>query len=359
MNRKAFLSGVWPLALGAPLGVSALGAPDRGRPGGPKRPIGKGAIPMTPLPVRIPPYLQAGDLIGICCGSGHIDAKEVLPSQQVIEGWGFKTVLGQTIGRQDGMFGGTDAERTKDIQDMLDNPEIKAILFARGGYGMVRIIDDLDFRAFNAAPKWLIGFSDVTVIHSHVHARSHVATIHSKMCNSFPDDFAKAEQVIKDSILSIRASLTGEVMRYSAPPSAGGGNRYGSGEGLLIGGNLRTMENLSGTVSDIDTTGKILFIEDVEEYYYNLDRMLWNFRRTGKLSGLKGLVAGGFVRMMDDEKEPFGKTHYDIITSHVRGYGYPVCFDFPVGHQKENYALRCGVEHRLEVTASGTTLTTI
>ena len=344
MDRKDFLSGLLPLAVGLPAIASGLAA---------RRPLRTD----DPLSVQIPPYLKQGDTIGICCGSGHIDSKEIQPSLQVIEGWGFKTRFGQTIGKQDGMFGGTDAERAQDIQDMMDNPNIKAILFARGGYGMVRIIDKLDFTGLVSSPKWLIGFSDVTVILSHVHTRCHIATLHSKMCNSFPDDFAKAEPVIQDCILSIRKGLMGELMTYTAESSPV--NRNGIAEGLLIGGNLRTLENLSGTVSDISTEGKILFIEDVEEYYYNLDRMLWNFRRTGKLDKLKGLVVGGFVRMMDDEKEPFGKTHYDIISSHVQGYDYPVCFDFPVGHQKNNYALRCGVKHRLSVTEKGATLTSL
>ncbi len=348
MNRKDFIGGLLPLALGAPALASGLPVLHPGPP------VVKDG---DPFPVRIPPFLQPGDLIGICCGSGHIDAKGIAPSLQVLEEWGFKTLVGQTIGKQDGLFGGTDAERVKDNQEMLDKPEIKAILFARVGYGLVRIIDDLDFRVFSQTPKWLIGFSDVTVVHAHVHERCKVATLHSKMCNSFPDVFAKAEPLVQNSILSIRKALVGEKMTYAAPPSPI--NRQGAAEGLLVGGNLRTLENLSGTVSNLSTEGKILFIEDVEEYYYNLDRMLWNFRRTGKLDKLKGLVVGGFVRMMDDQKEPYGKNHYDIISSHVKDYNYPVCFDFPVGHQKENYAFRCGVNHRLEVTPTGALLTTL
>ena len=177
MNRKAFLNGVWPLALGVP--ALARGFSPRSSAS-----ATQGSAPPVSadvIPVRIPPYLQTGDLIGICCGSGHIDPREVQPSRDLIQGWGFRTVLGQTVGEQDGMFGGSDAQRTKDIQEMLDNPEIRAILFARGGYGLVRIIDNLDFRMFGVSPKWLIGFSDVTVIHAHVHTRCHVATLHSKM----------------------------------------------------------------------------------------------------------------------------------------------------------------------------------
>jgi muramoyltetrapeptide carboxypeptidase len=341
MNRKTFVGSLLPLAAG----LSAWG---KG---------GDTHVSADPDAVALPPYLKPGDTIGIVCGSGPIDPKEVQPSIDVMSNWGYKIRLGQTIGEKDGMFGGTDAERTADLQAMLDDPGIQAILFARGGYGMVRIIDNIDFSRFKAAPKWLIGFSDVTVIHAHVHRNCRVATIHSKMCNSFPDVYDKAEPIIKDCIDSIGKTLKGDTMSYLAPYSPL--NRPGKTEGQLIGGNLRTLENLAGTASDFSTEGKILFIEDVEEYYYNLDRMLWNFRRTGKLQHLRGLVVGGFNRMMDDPKEPFGKNHYDIITFHTKDFSYPVCFDFPVGHQKDNYALRCGQVHQLDVSREGVRLTSL
>jgi muramoyltetrapeptide carboxypeptidase len=347
MKRKEFFQSLVPLAAAVPaLGAARAFAASRRVP-----------HREDPLPVTLPPYLVAGDTVGIACGSGPIDLKEIQPSIAVLESWGYKALVGHTIGQKDGMFGGTDAERTADIQAMLDNPDVKALLFARGGYGMVRIIDNLDFSRFSGSPKWLIGFSDVTVIHAHVHRHYRVATIHSKMCNSFPDVYEKAEPIIKDCIDSIGKTLKGASMTYVAPHSPM--NREGAGDGQLIGGNLRTMENLAGTASDFSTEGKILFIEDVEEYYYNLDRMLWNFRRTGKLQQLKGLIVGGFNRMMDDPKEPFGKTHYDIITFHTKDFTYPVCFDFPVGHQKDNYALRCGQVHHLEVTQDGVRLTSV
>ena len=351
MNRKDFLHGLLPLAAALPLVGAAVP-----RVGAEAAAV-LSAAGADPSPITLPPYLKTGDTVGITCGSGPIDPKEIQPSIEVLTGWGYKTLVGQTIGKKDGMFGGTDAERTTDIQAMLDNPHIQAILFARGGYGMVRIIDNLDFTRFMAAPKWLIGFSDVTVIHAHVHRNCKIATVHSKMCNSFPDVYDKAEPIIKDCIDSIGKALRGETMSYMAPYSPL--NRVGKTEGQLIGGNLRTLENLAGTASDITTEDKILFIEDVEEYYYNLDRMLWNFRRTGKLQHLRGLVVGGFNRMMEDPKEPFGKNHYDIITSHTKDYGYPVCFDFPVGHQKDNYALRCGQVHQLDVSRDGVRLTSI
>jgi muramoyltetrapeptide carboxypeptidase len=328
MKRKDFLGTILPLAVVNPFKATT-----------------------TQVQITLPPYLKPGDTIGICCGSGPITAKEIQPSLDVISSWGYKTVLGQTIGKKDGMFGGSDEERTKDIQSMLDDPGLGAILFARGGYGMVRIIDKLDFTRFVSSPKWLIGFSDVTVIHTHVHRNCRIATIHSKMCNSFPDIYATADPIIKDCIDSIGKTLRGDVMTYQSPNSPF--NRIGTAEGQLIGGNLRTMENLAGTASDFSTDGKILFIEDVEEYFYNLDRMLWNFRRTGKLENLRGLVVGGFNRMMEDPKEPFGKNQYEILTYHTRDYSYPVCFDFPVGHQVNNYSLRCGQLHHLEVTPFG------
>lgn len=343
MNRKDFLSGILPLTISLPALAKGRHSSSTGR------------FAQAPLAYQIPPYLRAGDTIGICCGSGYIEPREVQPSVILLEQWGYKTLIGQTVGLQDGSFGGTDAQRTKDLQDMLDNPEVKAILFARGGYGLVRIIDDVDFSGLIRSPKWLIGFSDVSVVHAHVHTNCRVATLHSKMCNSFPENFAAADGLVQASIDSIQAALSGQTkMSYTGPNAVM--HRVGTAEGVLIGGNFRTLENLAGTRSDFTTDGKILFIEDVEEYYYNLDRMMMNFRRTGKLTRLKGLIAGGFVRMMDDPKEPFGKTHYDIISSHVQDFDYPVCFDFPVGHLPENYAYKCGVMHRLEVTESGVRL---
>jgi muramoyltetrapeptide carboxypeptidase len=184
-----------------------------------------------------------------------------------------------------------------------------------------------------------------------------MASIHSKMCNSFPDDWSKAEPVQTASILSIRQALAGEKMLYTLPPHEK--NRVGSAEGLLVGGNLKTIETLAGTPSDINTAGKILFVEDTGEYLYSIDRMFWHLERTGKLSSLKGLIIGGFKVKPDDPGEEFGRTVYDIVQERVRPYNYPVCFDFPVGHQKNNFALKVGVPHRLEVMNDKVTLTDI
>lgn len=305
--------------------------------------------------IVLPPYLKPGDTIGITCPSGYITTEDIQPAVEQIQSWGFKTIAGSTVGKRDFTFGGTDEERTRDFQDMINNPEVKAILCARGGYGVVRIIDAIDFSSFKKNPKWVIGFSDITVFHNHLHSNIGVATIHSKMCNSFPNDWAKAEPVQIETILSLKKILQGETMQYKAEPNAK--NRIGTADGLLVGGNLKMLETLAGTPSDISTVGKILFVEDVGEALYNIDRMFCHLKRTGKLEQLKALIIGGFTSIkVDIPDETFGRTVYDIVWEKVKEYNYPICFDFPVGHQRANFALKCGVKHRLTVNESGTSL---
>ncbi len=306
-------------------------------------------------PLVIPPYLVPGDTIGITCPAGFIMEQEIKPAAEEMERWGFKTKLGATVGKRDFGFGGTDEERANDFQQMLDDDSISAIMCGRGGYGSVRIIDRINFEAFSKKPKWIIGFSDITVIHSHLIRNYGIASIHSKMCNSFPDDMSKAEAVQADSVRSIGSALKGETMHYAFASNEH--NRGGEAEGVLTGGNLKTLESLAGSRSDIRTNGKILFVEDTGEYLYSIDRMFWNLQRTGKLSGLKGLIVGGFKIKPDDPGEEFGRTLQDIVLEKVKDYSYPVCFDFPVGHQKDNFALKCGVRHQLSVKAGESTLT--
>ncbi|HTR29048.1 MAG TPA: LD-carboxypeptidase [Puia sp.] len=343
MNRKSFFTSV--LGLGLAGVAHARSQPSVRR---------DGTLPVQPL--LIPPYLKPGDTIGITCPAGDITVKEIQPAVQLIESWGFRTLTGNTVGKKDFIYGGSDTERLDDLQRMLDNPEIKAILCARGGYGAVHIVDRLDFSSLLKFPKWVIGFSDITVLLCHIHANLHIASIHSKMCNSFPDDWAKAEPAQVASILSIRQALSGsEKMQYTTPPHPN--NRPGSSEGQLVGGNLKTIETLAGTSSDIDTAGKILFVEDTGEYLYSIDRMFWHLQRTGKLDKLAGLIVGGFKVKPDDPGEEFGRTLYDIVTDRIGSYSYPVCFDFPVGHQKENYAFKYGVPHNLVVGDDQVSLT--
>lgn len=335
MNRKHFLSSI--LGTGASIPFLQSGG-------------GNDQQPLT-----IPQYLKPGDQVGITCPAGYITLAEIQPAMQQLAIWGFNVRIGDTVGKRDFTFGGTDEERAADFQRMLDDPSIKAILCGRGGYGMIHIIDRLDFTRFASKPKWIIGFSDITILHCHLNRNFNIASIHSKMCNSFPDDWSTAEPLQAESILSIREALTGNSVKYPLIPNPN--NRAGIAEGELIGGNLKTIETLAGSRSDIQTAGKILFVEDTGEYLYSIDRMFWSLRRTGKLDKLKGLIVGGFKVKPDDPGEEFGKTVYEIVTESIKAYTYPVCFDFPVGHQKNNFALKCGIRHRLEVSDAQVSLT--
>ena len=302
----------------------------------------------------VPKYLKKGDTVGITSPAGYITAEEIRPALEQIESWGFKVKIGDSIGKRNFTFGGTDDERVADFQRMLDDPAVNAIMCARGGYGIVRIIDKLNFSSFAKKPKWIIGFSDLTVLHNHLNRNHGIASIHSKMCNSFPEDWSKAEPIQVETINSIRKALAGKKMEYVATYNER--NRAGEAEGPLVGGNLKTIESLAGTSSEIRTAGKILFVEDTGEYLYSIDRMFWNLKRTDKLSSIKGLIIGGFKIKPDDPGEEFGLSLYDIILEKVKEYNYPVCFDFPVGHQKNNFAFKCGMIHQLSVQAPHTTL---
>lgn len=296
----------------------------------------------------IPPYLKKGDTIGITSPAGYIILEDIQSSINKLQEWGFNVSIGNTIGKRDFSFGGTDAERLADLQQMLDDKNIKAILCARGGYGAVRIVDKINLDVFKKYPKWIIGFSDITVLHSHISRNANIASIHSKMCNSFPSDWSIAEPIQIATIESIRQCLVGEKIKYQTTPNVN--NRIGKATGLLVGGNLKTLESLAASCSDINTKNKILFVEDTGEYLYSIDRMFWNLKRSGKLSQLNGLIIGGFKIKKDDVGEEYGKTLEEIVLEKVKEYNYPVCFDFSVGHQKNNFALKCGVAHQLHIT---------
>ncbi len=314
-------------------------------------------LPVDSSPFVIPPYLKTGDTIGITCPAGFMEPEELAPALAILKDWGFQVRIGFTVGRKDFTFGGTDAERATDLQQMMDDPGIAAVMCARGGYGMVRIIDRLDFKKFVSRPKWIIGFSDVTVMHAHLNHNYRIASIHSKMCNSFPPSLATLPPEQRDSILSIRTVLTGGKPSY--PVLYDAGNKPGRGTGMLAGGNLKMLETLAGSASDLKTEGMILFVEDTGEYLYSIDRMFYNLKRTGKLQHLAGLIVGGFKIKTDDAGDEFGRSIYNIVLDQVAGYDYPVCFNFPVGHQLANYALKCGVVHDLKVNAGRVTLTEV
>jgi len=309
----------------------------------------------APGPVIIPPYLKPGDKIAITSPAGYISKEDIQPARQVMESWGYQVRMGNTIGKRDYSFGGTDEERLKDLQLLLDDHTVKAIMCARGGYGVNRILDQLNFARFIRQPKWVVGFSDITALHLHLLKNSNVASIHSKMCNSFPRDWASADPIVKETIQSVKNALDGSELSYRALPDQN--NRTGSAEGTLTGGNLSIILSMMGTKSEIMTDGKILFLEEVGEYMYSLDRMLMSLKRAGKLNKLKGLIIGGFNKIKtDDPGEEFGRDLAEVVFSKVSEFNYPVCFGFPVGHQKDNFALRTGMKHKLVVRKDGVEL---
>ncbi|HWR34228.1 MAG TPA: LD-carboxypeptidase [Chitinophagaceae bacterium] len=295
--------------------------------------------------IKIPPYLQKGDCIGIVCPAGAMPVEKVSECIRVLnEDWGFTTKVGKTVGNKFNYFSGTDEERLADFREMMDDDEVKAVLCARGGYGMGRIIDQVDFKKFKKQPKWIIGYSDITVLHSHLYTNYYISSLHSPMAGAFNDDGNKNEFV-----LSLKNALEGKKLKYQC--LAHEFNRKGEAIGELVGGNLALLAHLTGTDSDIKTRGRILFIEDVGEYLYNIDRMMYQLKRSGKFSKLAGLVVGGFIESKDTEN-PFGQTAYEIIRDIVKDYDYPVCFDFPVSHTDRNYALKIGVGYKLKITKS-------
>ena len=298
--------------------------------------------------LKHPPYLQQGATIGVTCPASHVSLQQIEYAAGIINSKGFKTKLGKTAGAEHFYFAADDAARLEDLQNMLDDPAIDAILMGRGGYGVSRIIDRINFSKLVERPKWICGFSDIVVLHSHIQANYNIPVLHSPMCNAY-----KPETIDSAHLQSFFDALTGNKLHYKVPTSPF--NRSGEASGKLTGGNLAILAHLTGSLSEVDTTDKILFIEDIGEYLYNADRMLLNLKRAGKLDKLKGLIVGGFTDMQDTTR-PFGQTIEEIILDKVREYSYPVCFNFPCGHQEINYTLCLGMQHNLTVSDAGATL---
>ncbi len=299
--------------------------------------------------MTVPTYLKRGDSIAICCPAGYMDKEKVNTCVSTLEQEGYKVVVGETVGgNSQNYFSGTDDERLEELQRFLDDKNIDAILFARGGYGISRIIDKICFKKFLKRPKWIIGFSDVTVIHTYLFSNFKIASLHASMAAAFNDGGDKSE-----NILSLLAALKGEKADYHI--DANPANRNGTATGKLVGGNLTLLANGIGTSSDIKTDKCVLFLEDLGEQLYNIDRMLVQLKRSGKLKNLSALVIGGFTDLKDTER-PFGTNMYEIITDLVAEYDYPVCFDFPVSHAEHNVALKHGLKHKLIVEDEGVLL---
>lgn len=285
-----------------------------------------------------PPYLKKGGKIGIVAPARKISREEIRFAIDTFEKWGLKVVLGKNLFGSKNQYSGSDEQRTEDLQKMLDDNSVRAIISARGGYGTLRIIDKLDFKKFQKNPKWVIGYSDITALHSHIHQIFQIETLHATM----PINFSKDEE----SVETLRKSLFGEKISYELNPHSL--NRKGKAEGILVGGNLSLLYALKGSKSGISTSGKILFIEDLDEYLYHIDRMMISLKRAGKLSHLAGLIVGGMSEMKDNQT-PFGKTAEEIICESVAEFDYPVCFGFPAGHQEKNLALPFGRRANLNV----------
>jgi muramoyltetrapeptide carboxypeptidase len=297
----------------------------------------------------LPPYLKNGDAIGIVCPAGFMAAEKIVPCVSTLKSWGFRVKIGKTVGGvSSNYFSGTDAERLEDLQEMLDDEDIRAVLFGRGGYGLSRIIDQISFKRFRKSPKWILGYSDISLLHAHIYTNYEIATAHAPMAGAFRD------AIPEDPFLnSVRDLLTGRRSIYTCEPHPF--NRKGEAEGMLMGGNLTLLAHTLGGPSDFKTKGLILFFEDIGEYLYNVDRMLYQLKRAGKFQKPAAIIVGSFTDLKDTER-PFGKDAYEMIRDILDEYDYPVCYGFPAGHVRENVALKCGADFRLKITKEKTLL---
>lgn len=295
--------------------------------------------------MKAPDFLQKGDTVAIVATARKNIDDNLQPAIDLLHCWGLEVKIGSSIGLDVNQLAGTDEQRAADFQSMMDNPNIKAIWCVRGGYGTVRMIDLLDFTLFKKNPKWVIGFSDVTVLHSHLTTLG-FQSIHGIM----PISALRASEEAKESL---RKTLFGDTLSYEIPPHPM--NRLGTASGILVGGNLSILYSLLGSNSAIDCTDKILFIEDLDEYLYHIDRMLMNLKRNGCLESLKGIVVGGMTKMKDNEI-PWGKNALEIIDNVTQKYHIPIMYNFPAGHVQDNRSLIIGKNVRIDISVSGSRL---
>lgn len=288
--------------------------------------------------IPVIPYLKKGDKIAITCPAKKLPAP-MDDAVTLLQSWGLEVVIGETVNASYHQFAGDDELRARDLQHFIDDDEIKAIIAARGGYGTIRIIDKVNFDRFRTNPKWLVGFSDITVLHAHLFSNYNAQTIHGQMPVNIPDASAH-------SLETLRCALFGEDLNYKF--NAHKLNRAGETTGIVVGGNLSLLIAVMGSISEYDYDGKILFIEDVGEYLYSIDRMIRALDRAGKLKNLAGLIVGGVTDIKDNDI-PFGQTVPEIVMEVVKSYSYPVCFDFPAGHIPDNQSLILGRVLKLNI----------
>ncbi|MCO6147756.1 LD-carboxypeptidase [Flavobacterium sp. NRK1] len=295
-------------------------------------------------PVKIPPYLKKGDTVGILATARKVDMAPLDPAIKLLKSWGLNVVTGKTIGLDNNdQLAGADWQRATDFQQMLDDPSIKAIWSAKGGYGTVRMVDRIDFTKFKQHPKWIVGFSDLTVLHSHINNLD-VATLHSIACIS-------VSRATPEAIEGLRKGLFGGKIEYTIPAHTF--NKTGKAHGELVGGNLSVLYSIMGSESEADYKGKIIFIEDLDEYLYHIDRMMMNLKRNGYFKDVKGIIVGAMSKMRDNDI-PWGHDALEIIQDITKEYKIPICFNFPAGHIQDNRALVFGKQITMEVTESET-----
>lgn len=295
--------------------------------------------------MKQPPLLQKGDIVALVATARKHTENLLEPAQKLLESWGLRVRLGATIGLEYHQLAGTDAERAQDFQNQCDDPEVKAIWCVRGGYGTVRMLDYVDFSKLKTDPKWIIGYSDITVFHAHLLSLG-LQSIHGFMAFD-------ATKVTEEAKKYLQLALFEKKLKYEIPTHHL--NRLGNSEGIIIGGNVSVLYSLLGSVSAPDFQDKILFLEDLDEYLYHMDRMLMNLKRCGVFNKIKGLVVGGMTQM-HDSTIPWGKNIQEIIYEHVSDYNFPVAFEFPAGHILDNRAIIMGATVQLSVSESSTKL---
>lgn len=296
-----------------------------------------------------PPYLKTGDTIAIVAPAGILKNREetIEKAKSLLISWGLNVVLGKNVFNQNNHFAGTDEERLKDFQEVLDNPTIKAIWAARGGYGSVRILDGLDFKKFSKKPKWMIGYSDITAFHNHFHNLG-FETMHAMMPTSLEE---KPEEII-ETVASFKNALFGEKLSYEIPSSTY--NRIGKVNGQIVGGNLAILASMLGSKSQLNTDGKILFVEEIGEYHYSIDRMLQSLKRAGYFNNLKALIVGDFSKIKKNATS-WGSTSEELILA-IIPKNIPVLFYFPAGHEADNRTLIFGRKAVLNIQKNTSTL---
>lgn len=290
-----------------------------------------------------PPFLKKGDIIGITATARKISVDELEYAVKSIESKGFKVQFAPNLFAVENQFAGSDEQRKNDLQCLIEDKNVKAILIARGGYGTMRIIDKIDFSALRENPKWIIGYSDVTVLHSALNLQN-IASLHATM----PINFSKNEEAT-NTLFNI---INGEKISYTYDYEASVNKnlfKKGTTTAPIVGGNLSLLYAMQGSKTDINTKGKILFLEDLDEYLYHIDRMILSLKRAGKFDDLAGLIIGGMSDMKDNAV-PFGQSAEEIISHHLKDKNYPVCFDFPCGHIDRNLALPLGIEANLIIS---------